>query len=102
MPPPAVSLGLPQDTQLQGHVQTSGSCSLSPEVWHREAGARTMQTWVLRLQLPLSGRKHLAPCLPSLKLCFIPHSRVGSTLVPVGYCENPGTCLMTGGVLGMW
>ena len=41
-PPPAVSLGLPQDTQLQGHVQTSGSCSLSPEVWHREAGARTM------------------------------------------------------------
>lgn len=87
---------------MQTNVQTSGSCSLSPDVWHREAGARTTQTWVLRPQLPLSGRKRLAPCPPSPKLRFTPHRRVGGTLVPIGCCENPGACVLTGGVLGTW
>ena len=60
-----------------------------------------MQTGVLRPQLPLSGHKHLVLCFPSLKLHFIIHS-MGVILVPAGHCENSGTCLVTGGVLGMW
>lgn len=87
---------------MQANLQTSRSWSLSLEVRHREAGARTTQTWVLRPQLPLSGLKLWAPCPPPPKLRFIPHTRVRGTLVPTGCCENPGACLLTGGVLGTW
>lgn len=50
------------------------------------------------------GRPSLAIC-PSacaflLRLRFIIHS-VGVMRVPAGHCENSGTCLVIGGVLGM-